>query len=366
MSIESGPIFLNEWAGFIPPTRRFSASMIESFMDSLCPIAVDIMGGDHAPRVTLEGSFEALEAWPNLELHLVGPESLIQPEINRLSKKFQERVQLVPANDVIEMNESPVKALRKKRNSSIAVAAAAMQSGTVQGLFSAGPTGATVAAVCFSSQMLQGVRRPGIAVTFPGLKGPVVLCDVGANVSCRSVHLQQYAVMASVYCQAIHRIEKPRVALLNIGTEEGKGNQLSQDAHALLKECAAIHFTGLIEGHELMTGKADVVVCDGFTGNIVLKSSEGVGSLFLRRFRDALARVPEDIQRQIFEDLEAWTDYAAYGGAPLLGISGCAIIGHGRSDKRAIRNGIGVASDFARLEINTRIIDSLRSINNKG
>lgn len=335
-------------------------------MSGKCAIAVDIMGGDHAPDAILKGSIAALEEWSDLELHLVGPASLISNHTKNLAPELQSRVRIIEASEAIDMDESPVKALRIKKDASIAVAAQALQKKDVEGLFSAGPTGATIAAVCFSAQMLEGVKRPGIAVTFPGMKGPVVLCDVGANVLCRSIHLLQYAVMASEYCRAIHNIEAPRVALLTIGSEEGKGNRLIQDTHRVLKLAQNIHYIGFIEGHEVLTGKADVVVCDGFTGNIVLKSSEGVGALFLKRFREALLVIDEQDRKKVMEKLAHWTDYSSYGGALLLGVSGCVIIGHGRSGQRAIRNGIGVARDFARLAINTRIVDSLRTIVNKG
>lgn len=335
-------------------------------MKRLCPIAVDIMGGDNAPHAVIQGSIDALREWSDIELHLVGPSPLITKHTKELDPVLRERIRVIDASESISMEESPVRALRKKRDSSIAIAAKALQDKAVEGLFSAGPTGATIAAACFSTQMLGGVKRPGIAVTFPGMKGPVVLCDVGANVSCRPEHLLQYAVMATEYCRAIHHVEAPKVALLTIGSEEGKGNRLTQDSHHLLKQASTIHYSGLIEGHEVLTGKADVVVCDGFTGNIVLKSSEGVGSLFLKRFREALSFLSDQDQKKVMENFAHWTDYSSHGGALLLGVSGCVIIGHGRSGKRAIRNGIGVAREFARLAINARIVESLRTINNKG
>ncbi|MDF1665859.1 MAG: phosphate acyltransferase PlsX, partial [Planctomycetota bacterium] len=225
-------------------------------MSRKCSIAVDIMGGDNAPEAIIRGSIAALEEWLDLELHLVGPASLISNHTKNLASSLQKRIHVIEASEAISMNESPVRALRSKKDASIAVAARALQNNEVEGLFSAGPTGATIAAVCFSAQMLEGVKRPGIAVTFPGMKGPVVLCDVGANVSCRSVHLLQYAVMASEYCRAIHHIDSPRVALLTIGSEEGKGNRLIQDSHQVLKLAAGIQYTGLIEGHEVLTGQA--------------------------------------------------------------------------------------------------------------
>lgn len=335
-------------------------------MTTLCPIAVDIMGGDHAPSAILEGSLKALETWPDLELHLVGPPDPIHKATTSLSPELRARIIVQAASEAIAMDEAPLRALRAKRDASIAVAARLLQKKTVEGLYSAGPTGATIGAVSFSAQRLEEVKRPGIAVTFPGMTGPVVLCDVGANVSCRPIHLLQYAVMGAEFCRAIHQVDSPRVALLNIGSEEGKGNRLTQDAHFVLKKAASIRYIGLIEGHEVLTGKADVVICDGFTGNIVLKSSEGVGALFLKRFKEALKVIGEDDQKKVLANLAHWTDYSSYGGALLLGVSGCVVIGHGRSGGRAIRNGIGVARDFARLAINQRIVESLRSINNKG
>jgi phosphate acyltransferase len=330
-------------------------------------IAVDAMGGDHAPRAVLSGVCDALDVWSDIELMLVGPEQQLRLELLKLGAGSQSpRLSFLHASERIGMEDSPIKALRENPDASINVAAAALRDKRVEALFSAGPTGATVAAVCLASKLLPGIRRPGIAVTMPSLQGPVVLCDVGANVSCRPQHFLHYAIMAAEYCKFIHGIKKPRVGLLNIGEEEGKGTVLVRESYALLRRCSILNFTGFIEGHGIMAGHADIVICDGFTGNTVLKVTEGVGELLLERFLAAVDEVASSLKPQLVSKLAGLSDYSSYGGAPLLGVDGCAIIGHGRSDRKAIKNGIGVARDFARRRINNHIVEMLKAAADMG
>jgi phosphate acyltransferase len=335
-------------------------------MSTSVRIAVDAVGGDHAPQLVLDGVRDAVELWSDIDIFLVGPEAFLKAEAHKRGLAACKRISYIHAPDAVLMGEAPVRALRRKPNCSINVAARAMSDSLVEAIFSAGPTGATITAVCFSSQMLEAVRRPGIAVSFPSSKRPVVLCDVGANVACKPIHLLQYGIMASEFCKFIHGVAKPRVSLLNIGEEESKGNLLVRQSHALLRSCSEINYAGLIEGHGVMAGDADVVVCDGFTGNIVLKIAEGVAELLSRRFLSAAKDIDRSLHEQLSASMTGMSDYSSYGGAPLLGVDGCTIIGHGRSDARAIRNGIGVARDFARRRINGHIVEKLRSAADKG
>jgi len=293
-------------------------------------IAVDAMGGDDAPRHVIDGALAAAGD-VDLGVMLVGPTALLDAELRRHAGLDRSRIRLVDAPEVVTMDESPSAALRRKPGASIRIAAEAVARGEAAGLFSAGHTGATVMAAHGAFGMLAGVDRPALAATIPTPDRPAVLLDVGASVECRPPHLLQFAVMGSVYARVAFGIATPRVGLLSIGEEATKGNELTRQAHRLLK-ASLPSFIGNVEARDVYRGQADVIVCDGFTGNVALKISEGL---------------IEVISGLLSEELSVMTDYAEYGGAPLLGVNGVAIVGHGRSSAKAVRNAVVMAYRFA-------------------
>ena len=288
------------------------------------------MGGDDAPRHVIDGALAAARD-VDLGVMLVGPTALIDAELRRHADVDRSRIRLVDAPEVVTMDESPSAALRRKPRASIRIAAESVARGEAAALFSAGHTGATVMAAHAAFGMLPGVDRPALAATIPTPHGPAVLLDVGASVECRPQHLLQFAVMGSVYARVALGIAEPRVGLLSIGEEATKGNELTREAHQLLK-ASLPSFIGNVEARDVYRGQADVIVCDGFTGNIALKISEGL---------------VEVIEGLLSKELSVITDYAEYGGAPLLGVNGVTIVGHGRSSAKAVRNGIALAHRFA-------------------
>ena len=293
-------------------------------------IAVDAMGGDYAPRLVVDGALAAARDF-EFGVALVGPSDLLQTELRRHTDVDSARVRVLDAPDVVTMDEPPAAALRRKPGASIKVAADAVAEGRASALFSAGHTGATVMAAYTAFGMLPGVDRPALAAAIPRPQCPAILLDVGASVECRPAHLVQFAIMGSVYARVAFGIASPRVGLLSIGEEASKGNELTREAHQLLKT-AAVSFIGNVEARDVYSGKADVIVCDGFTGNVALKISEGLV--------DVLADfLTQEFRRRV--------DYSEYGGAPLLGVSGVAVVGHGRSSAKAVRNGIALAHRFA-------------------
>lgn len=328
-------------------------------------IAVDAMGGDHAPGVVVEGMIEAASRFGDEEFILVGRRDAILAEFERLNGS-PEAFRIVDANDVVEMHDSPVDALRKKPDSSMRRLVSLLKRGECDAIFSAGNTGAMVAA----SQMLLGllpeVRRAGIAVTLPRGKSPVVVCDVGANIQCKPLHLFQYAVMASELSFRLYGVSDPGIGLLNVGEEDQKGNALVKETKALFSQ-SPLRFLGNVEGGDIFHGDADVVVCDGFVGNIVLKTSEGLSEYILRTIADALSNsssqdLPAEFRslaKDSFKRIMAQFDYAEYGAAPLLGVDGIVLIGHGRSDARAIVNAIRWAKKFADTRVNEHITERI-------
>jgi glycerol-3-phosphate acyltransferase PlsX len=313
-------------------------------------VAVDAMGGDEAPSHIVDGALAASRHF-DLGVALVGPVSTLEAELARHPAVDPARVRLVEAGAVVGMTESPAAALRRKPNASIRVAAELVARGEAAALFSAGHTGATVMAAHGAFGMLAGVDRPALAATIPTRERPAVLLDVGASVECRPPHLLQFAAMGTVYARVAFEIERPRVALLSIGEEETKGNELTREAHRLLK-ASPLAFTGNLEARDLYSGVADVIVCDGFTGNIALKVSEGLVELVENRLRDELSstftmRVGSLLTRRALRHFRRRVDYSEYGGAPLLGVAGIAIVGHGRSSAKAVRNAVAMAYRFA-------------------
>ena len=301
-------------------------------------IAVDAMGGDDAPRHVIEGAVAASRD-ADLGVVLVGSSARIDDELRRHPGADRSRIRLLDAPEAVTMAESPTSALRRKPGASIRVAAGTVASGEAAGLFSAGHTGATVMAAHGAFGMLTGVDRPALAATIPTPHRPAVLLDVGANVECRPQHLLQFAVMGSVYARVALGIDAPRIGLLSIGEEATKGNELTREAHRLLKASLPA-FIGNVEARDVYRGQADVIVCDGFTGNVALKISEGLVDL---------------IEGLLHTELSAITAYTEHGGAPLLGVNDVAIVGHGRSSATAVRNGVILAHRFASDRVIQRI-----------
>jgi len=313
-------------------------------------IAVDAMGGDDAPRAVIDGALAAVRHF-DLGVLLVGSAGAIEPELHRYPDLDRHSVRVIDTPEVVAMEESPVSALRRKPAASIKVAAAAVAAGDAAALFSAGHTGATVMAAYGAFGMLPGVDRPALAATIPTRQRPAVLLDVGASVECRPQHLLQFALLGSVYARLAFDITSPRIGLLSIGEEASKGNELTREAHRLLK-AAPISFIGNIEARDVYNGEADVIVCDGFTGNVALKVSEGLVEVVEDLLSEELSRtvtmrVGSLLTRRALRHFRRRVDYSEYGGAPLLGVSGIAIVGHGRSSARAVRNAIAMAYRFA-------------------
>ena len=313
-------------------------------------IAVDAMGGDFAPRHVVDGALAAVRHF-DLGVTLVGPSATIEAELARHPDVDRARVRIVEAPDVVSMEESPSAALRRKPAASIKVAAETVARGEAAALFSAGHTGATVMAAHAAFGMLPGVDRPALAATVPTRRRPAVLLDVGASAECRPSHLLQFAVMGSMYARVAFGIDAPRVALLSTGHEETKGNELTREAHRLLKG-SPLAFIGNIEARDVYSGAADVIVCDGFTGNVALKISEGLVDVVEELLSEELSRtittrVGSLLTRRALRRFRRRVDYSEYGGAPLLGVAGVAIVGHGRSSAKAVRNAVAMAYRFA-------------------
>ncbi len=325
-------------------------------------IAIDAMGGDNAPDEIIAGAIEAIELLgENDELILVGPKDTIESQLSSLGSR-EGAISVVDAPDVIAMDESPIESLRKKPKSSIGVIAKLAKRDQADAIISAGNTGACVAAFQMRMRNLPGVNRPGIAVVFPTVEGPVTICDVGANIACKPIHLYQYGVMARTYSRHLLGIENPRVGLMSIGAEDAKGNEVVKQARKLMKSDTEMNFVGNIEGRDIFRGICDVAVCEGFVGNVILKLTEGlVDGLFkaikheLSQEKFLLAMKFKPVIKRIYSKY----DYNEYGGAPLLGVNGTAVICHGSSQRRTIRNAILASKRFYTEKINDKIIEYL-------
>jgi glycerol-3-phosphate acyltransferase PlsX len=327
-------------------------------------IAVDAMGGDHAPEAEVEGAVRAAKAYP-VQIVLVGREDLVQKELARYEDSMGLPIQVVHASEVVTMEDSAARAMRSKRDSSIRVASRLVRDGLVQGLVSAGNTGAVMATAKTVQGMVHGVDRPALSAVFPTVKGtPVVMMDVGANVDCSPQMLAQFAVMGDIYSRVIFENKSPRVGLLSIGEEEHKGNDLTRAAWPLLRTLP-LNFIGNVEGGDMYSGKADVIVCDGFIGNVALKVSEGVIEVIVKMLKESLqgsipAQMGYLLASKALKGFKKRIDYSEYGGAPLLGVKGVCIICHGRSNANAIKNAIHIAAQFAEKRINQRIENELK------
>ena len=335
-------------------------------------IAVDAMGGDYAPASEVEGAIEAARDL-GVGVILVGRSEQIQEELDKHRRTRtlggsrpwrSSSIEIVDAREVVTMTDPVATAVRRKRNSSIRVAAQLVREGKAQALVSAGNTGAVMMTSKLVIGTLPRVDRPALAAVLPTLTGRgSVILDVGANAECKAAHLYDFAVMGSFYSSVIVGARNPRVGLLSIGEEEIKGNDLTKEAFKLLKS-SHINFIGNVEGRDMFTGQVDVIVCDGFTGNIALKTSEGVVEVLMRLLKQELkaslqTKAGALLTRPAFQKFKQRIDYAEYGGAPLLGIKGVAVICHGRSSSKAIRNAIGVARDYCLGEVNAKIESEL-------
>ena len=328
-------------------------------------ITVDAMGGDHAPRAVVAGAALAVhQGGVDLDdLVLVGDEAALGPIVREADL---EGVRVVHAPDVVGMNESAAAAVRTKPESSIVLGMRHVAEGAGGAFVSAGNTGAVVAAASLILGRLSGIARPGIAVPMPTREGPCVVIDVGANIYCKPKHMLQYGIMAAAYSHAVLGKEQPRIGLLNIGEEEGKGNPLIQEVHGLLQQ-APIEYHGFIEGQDITNGKVDVVVCEGFVGNVILKVAEGMASFVGRAVQSAFAlHPPRDEVKEALGEAFRQRDYAEYGGAPLLGVASPVLIGHGRSSPHAIMNMIRAAQSAVRHDVNQRITDQLGQLSGDG
>lgn len=325
-------------------------------------VAVDAMGGDNAPRELVLGALEAVRDF-GIEVILVGDRDAIEKEMKNSS--LQGKVDIIHASQVIAMDESPAVAVRKKRDSSIVKAVQLVKEGSAGAVVSAGHTGAAMASALLGLGRVRGIDRPAIASVLPSERGGTVLLDVGANVDCRPQHLLQFGIMGYLYAEKVLGIENPRVGLLSIGEEDTKGNELTLSAFPLLKN-SGINFTGNVEGRDIFKGSADVVVCDGFVGNVVLKAGEGLAMALMRMMKEELTRhwlskMGTALTLPALKELRRRLDYAEYGGAPLLGVNGVTIICHGSSNSRAIRNAIRVAAEAVHENLIPAIRESIES-----
>jgi len=333
-------------------------------------IAVDAMGGDKGPKVVVPGAIDAILAHGgDARLLLVGREDEIRPCVKGIDPQ---RIEIVHASETIDMHESPANAIRRKKDASITVALRLLREGKADAMVSAGNTGAVVASSLLTIGRLHGVSRPAISTLWPNKRAGAVVLDVGANHECTPKNLVQFAIMGSVFAEHHLGIQRPRVGLLNIGEERSKGNKLVRDSYPLLEADSRINFVGNVEGRDVFDGAADVVVCDGFVGNVILKFSESIYSFLAHLVRDEirrglLAKAGALLMAPAFKAIRSELDYAEYGGAPLLGVKGVVIISHGKSSRRAIANAVLAAAKSVNAGINRHIAERFaRSVEHAG
>lgn len=326
-------------------------------------IAIDAMGGDYAPKEIVRGAWEACRE-TGQQIILVGSRDILKNEINQLGENHA-GLEIVHAEEVIAMDEAPAVAVRRKKNSSLVMAAELVRDGYAGAMVAAGSTGATMAAALLRWGRIPGIARPAVAGVLPTERGVTILLDVGANVDCKPKHLVQFAIMGSLYANKILGIQCPRVGLLNVGEESTKGNELTQETYPLLQE-APVHFYGNIEGRDIFKGIVDVVVCDGFVGNVVLKTGEGLADVLMNMIGQAiqqssLAKIGATLTLPALKKLGKKLNYSEYGGAPLLGINGVAIVCHGSSKALAIKNAVYRARESVENGLISAISDSLKN-----
>ena len=332
-------------------------------------IAVDAMGGDYAPDVVVDGVSQALKEYSDIsKIVLVGDTERLKPQLDQYGLTDHPKLELEHASQVVEMHEPSTLAIRGKKDSSITVCANLAKAKTVDAIVSAGHTGAAVAASVVKMRNLEGVSRPGIATVFPSPTGNFVLVDAGATPECTPENLVQFGIMGEIYARTVLKIKEPRVGLLNNGEEESKGNELTKESLKELKKVPNWNFIGNIEGKDIFKGKVDVVICDGFTGNIVLKFSEG---LAMGLFKILKEKLMQNIKRKFgaflakkaFMETKNISDQAEYGGAPLMGVNGVCIIGHGSACPKSVKNAIRVAREIIQHKVNDEIIERVKEYN---
>jgi phosphate acyltransferase len=325
-------------------------------------VAVDVMGGDHAPGVEIEGALMAARAW-SIPIILVGDSVRIKDELSRHQHSDLD-VNIEHASEVVGMHDSPSDAVRKKKDSSIRVAFELVKRDAAHAVVSAGNSGATMAAGMFVLKRIKGIDRPAIATIMPSLTSPTLVLDAGGNVDCKPLHLAQFGLMGQVYSKHVLGVSSPRVGLLSNGAEESKGNDLTRDAHQLLK-ASSFNYIGYVEGRDVYNGSVDVVVCDGFVGNVVLKVSEGLAEAIGTMLKSEIKKKPLAmlgffLARSAFKAFRKRIDYAEYGGAPLLGIDGTGMICHGGSNAKAVMNAVRLAWEYASKQVNDKMVQELQ------
>ncbi len=327
-------------------------------------VAIDGMGGDNAPQAIVAGTVLAAREYGFDKLILVGDQNLLKSELEKHGD-VPKSVSIHHAGSYVRMDESAASSIRKKKDASISICADLAKEGEVDAIVSAGHTGAAVVAATLKLRLLEGIERPGIGIVLPTLHTPTLLIDVGATIDTKPIHLYQYALMGDVYMRFIMRKNRPSIGILNIGEEETKGTEYIKEAHQLLNK-SHLHFVGNVEGRDIFNGSVDIVVCDGFVGNVVLKVAESLAGVISKLLKQQLKKSPLTmlgaiLARPAFDALKKEIDYSEFGGAPLLGIDGTCIISHGSSDERAIKNAIRVAGEFVKYEINKHILESMKS-----
>jgi glycerol-3-phosphate acyltransferase PlsX len=337
------------------------------------PIAVDAMGGDHAPQCAVEGAVRAAVE-DGASILLVGDKARIETELTRLGyapghRTGPGRIEIVHADEVVGMDEPAITPIRKKRRSSIRLCAELVKEGRSHALVTAGNTGAAMICAKMIIGTVSGVDRPALAAVLPNAEGRTVLLDVGANVDTKPVHLREFAVMGHFYAQEVIGTPSPRIGLMSIGEEEGKGNDVTREVFKVLKN-TGLNFVGNVEGRDVFNGKVDVIVCDGFVGNVILKSAESLAELFGGMLRQELARSARTkagylLCKPAFDNFRARTDYTEYGAAPLLGVNGGCFIGHGRSNARAVQSAIRRAVEFSAARLDRKIHDKIAELHSQ-
>jgi len=328
-------------------------------------IALDAMGGDFAPKNTIAGAVQALREYPHItKLYLVGDTERIKAELAGFTDP---RIEIVHASQVVEMSDGAVESVRRKKDSSVSRAVDLVKAGDAEAIVSAGHTGAAVAATTIKLRTLPGVERPGIASVIPTESNVFVLIDAGANIDARPMHLLQYAIMGSVYSKHVLKYENPAIGLMSIGDEDVKGSDFTKEVFKLLKE-SKLNFRGNIEGHDLFGNPVEVVLCDGFVGNVVLKTCESIADAIFEWLAHELKKSPirmagAFIAKGAFRAIKKKTNYEEYGGSPLLGVNGICIIAHGASSPKAVKNAIRVAAEGIQQQINPHIVAELQKYN---
>jgi glycerol-3-phosphate acyltransferase PlsX len=327
-------------------------------------IALDAMGGDFAPKNTVAGAVEALREFPLItKLFLVGDTDRIKAEL--ATHQFSDaRIEIVHASQVVEMSDGAVESVRRKKDSSVSRAVDLVKSGAADAIVSAGHTGAAVAATTIKLRTLPGVDRPGIASIIPTESNVFVLIDAGANIDARPIHLLQYAIMGSVYSKHVLKYQNPAIGLMSIGDEDVKGSDFTKEVFKLLKE-SKLNFRGNVEGHDLFENPVEVVLCDGFVGNVVLKTCEAIAGAIFEWLKRELKKSPMRmagayIAKGAFKAIKKKTNYEEYGGSPLLGVNGICIIAHGASTPKAVKNAIRVAGEGIQQQINPHIVAEIQ------